>query len=817
MIIGLVSSASAATLTWTATNGDWNTTAVNWNDGSADLAWSQTSATAATNAAVFAGTDGTYSVTTSGTVNAQSVTFNNSGYTVGGTTLTLLPTSSTNGPITVAANKTATINAPIAYVNNVAATLTSNAGSVLNLGGGASNAQYSFNGAGTFNITGGTYEANIGAVNAAAMNITGGTLNFTPGNNNGPNFNNAVARNVNVTVATAGTLTLNNATTNSAATTPFVAIGNNINNTGFTASLAVQSGGTVIVANQASRQGEIRISNTGNANGLLDVQGGSVNVGIGSSSATNQIYLFKNGATTGYSSRFTQSGGTVQTRGIQFGGTTGTYDSGATASLELSGGELYVGAAGITKGSGATDLSPTITLTGGTLGAAATWTSSMNMTLGTAGGGVTVRAANSSGTAGEITLSGILSGSGGIVKTGSGTLKLGGNNTFNGGITVREGTVDAITNNNALGAGGVTLGGTGSAGATLVTGRTLSNTITVNAPDSGSIVIGANGGGSGYTLSGGIVLNGNVTIRTFNNAIDGSTTANGTLTGGITGTGNVLLNNNGLAANTLTFNTGPINHVGSVTLGATATATGNTTINAVIGANVTSVIQNSATSALVLGGVNTYAGPTNINAGTLRLSSTGRIASSSAIAVASGATFDVSAVSGFSLGASQVLSGSGSVVGNVTALGTIAPGSSPGTLSFQNNLSLGSGSILNYELNGTDMTVGSGVNDLSSVTGDLTLDGTINVAEIGSNSFLSADVGDTWRLFSYTGTLTDNTLSLGTMPALSSGLSFSVDTTTANQVNLVVVPEPATAAISMIGIAGLGLATVRRGRSRGRG
>ena len=94
------------------------------------------------------------------------------------------------------------------------------------------------------------------------------------------------------------------------------------------------------------------------------------------------------------------------------------------------------------------------------------------------------------------------------------------------------------------------------------------------------------------------------------------------------------------------------------------------------------------------------------NAGTLRLSASGSIASSSAIAVASGATFDVSAVSGYSLGASQVLSGSGSVLGNVTALGTIAPGTSPGTLTFENNLSLGSGSILDYELSGTDMTVG---------------------------------------------------------------------------------------------------------------
>ncbi len=251
------------------------------------MAWSQTNATTATNAAVFAGSDGTYTVTTSGVVNAQAVTFNNSGYTVGGTGLTLRPISTTSGGITVAANKTATINAPITYSSNAAVTNTINTGATLNLGGGATNAQYTFNGAGTVNMTGGGYEANVGSVNVSAMNITGGTLNFTPGNNNGPNFNNVVARSVNVTVSTAGTLTLNNASTNSTATAPFIAIGNNIGNTGFTASLTVQSGGTVIVANQGTRQGEIRISNSGNANGRLDVQGGSVNVGIGSSSETN--------------------------------------------------------------------------------------------------------------------------------------------------------------------------------------------------------------------------------------------------------------------------------------------------------------------------------------------------------------------------------------------------------------------------------------------------------------------------------------------------------------------------------------------------
>ncbi len=245
------------------------------------------------------------------------------------------------------------------------------------------------------------------------------------------------------------------------------------------------------------------------------------------------------------------------------------------------------------------------------------------------------------------------------------------------------------------------------------------------------------------------------------------------------------------------------NAVGDVTLSGVFSGTGGIT-KAGTGASGT----------LILGGVNTYGGDTTISTGTLALGASGSINDSASIIVASGATFDVSAVSGYSLGASQVLSGSGSVLGNVTALGTIAPGTSPGTLTFENNLALGSSSILDYELSGSDTTVGAGVNDLSSVAGDLTLDGTLNVTAL--NSFGTATVGNSWRLLNYSGTLTDNTLSLGSTPTLTSGLGFEIDTSTAGEVNLVVVPEPMAVVTGLIGLGGLGLAAMRRRRSRGR-
>jgi len=212
---------------------------------------------------------------------------------------------------------------------------------------------------------------------------------------------------------------------------------------------------------------------------------------------------------------------------------------------------------------------------------------------------------------------------------------------------------------------------------------------------------------------------------------------------------------------------------------------------------------------LILAANNTYSGDTTISYGTLQLGASGAIPNSANITVGSGATFDVSLTS-FTLGAGQTLKGTGTVIGNVAANGTVAPGASAGTLTFQNDLNLAGSAVLSFELKGNDTTIGSGVNDLISVGGNLTLDGTLNVAEIGAGSFLTASVGDTWRLINYSGTLTDNGLTLGSMPSLQSGYYFVVDTATAGQVNLRVVPEPSAAVLGLIGGLGLLLAVRRR-------
>lgn len=329
----------------------------------------------------------------------------------------------------------------------------------------------------------------------------------------------------------------------------------------------------------------------------------------------------------------------------------------------------------------------------------------------------------------------------------------------------------------------------------------------VTAPTGGQVTNAVtldSGAGLAARLSAGAVTYTNVTFPSsgsvnFNKDDSSQHTAALTITSGGALTGNLTVDTTQTGTNT----------VGDVTLSGIFSGAGG--------------LEKSGTGTsgiLILGTANTYTGNTTISTGTLKLGAAGSIANSGTINVAGGAWFDTSLVpGGFSLASAQWLQGSGTVLGSVSAQGTIAPGASgsAGTLSFASALSLGSGSILSYGLNGTNTAAGGGVNDLSAVTGNLSLDGTLNVSEIGVGSFQSATLGNTWRLFTYTGTLTNNGLSLGTTPTMSAGLSLAVDTSTSNEVNLIVVPEPTTAAAVVIGIAAVAVTRMRRrvaGRSR---
>jgi len=146
--------------------------------------------------------------------------------------------------------------------------------------------------------------------------------------------------------------------------------------------------------------------------------------------------------------------------------------------------------------------------------------------------------------------------------------------------------------------------------------------------------------------------------------------------------------------------------------------------------------------------------------------------------------------------ANGTLAGSGIVGGAVTIIGTLSPGTSPGTLTLQNDLSLTALAQLNLDLDTPDVA-GGGINDLIIVLGDLTLDGTLNVTGLANFG-----VG-TYELIDYAGTLLDNGLDLGALAGTANN-SFDYDLLAGGgKVNLVVtlVPEPGVYLIGLLGAA----------------
>jgi autotransporter-associated beta strand protein len=134
-----------------------------------------------------------------------------------------------------------------------------------------------------------------------------------------------------------------------------------------------------------------------------------------------------------------------------------------------------------------------------------------------------------------------------------------------------------------------------------------------------------------------------------------------------------------------------------------------------------------------LSGVNTYTGKTRIYGGTLKLANTGSIANSSTILVRAASFFDVTDVTGYTLGgtSAQMLMGGGTVTGHVTAgaNGAVAPGESAGKLTVGGDLDLAAGKMT-WEL-GTLSDVAAGVDFDQLVVG-----GNLNLAGLLSNSTL---------------------------------------------------------------------------------
>ena len=131
----------------------------------------------------------------------------------------------------------------------------------------------------------------------------------------------------------------------------------------------------------------------------------------------------------------------------------------------------------------------------------------------------------------------VVSGTGGLVKSGVNSLGLGGANTYSGGTTVNAGRI-YLYNAAALGTGTVTIGSSSSVSFWISGSPVITNNFVVNSLGMGSggndALFGDGGGAGGsYTLSGSITLNGPGGIN--------ATTSNPmTISGPITGTGGIV-------------------------------------------------------------------------------------------------------------------------------------------------------------------------------------------------------------------------------------------------------------------------------------
>ncbi|AWM36357.1 Extracellular serine protease precursor [Gemmata obscuriglobus] len=453
--------------------------------------------------------------------------------------------------------------------------------------------------------------------------------------------------------------------------------------------------------------------------------------------------------------------------------TTGLADSVASGTTEIA---LSIsGAGGISK-TGAGDLvliagntlTGTVTIDAGTLTITATESladtvavtvntgaslilDGADETIGSLTGGGTVSLGTSTLTAGDgsdTTFSGTLTGSGNLIKTGTGTFTLSGtNSSYTGTVAVDAGTLSVSAGTN-LGTGALTLGGS----ATLqVTGATsIGNAVTLNGAatvDNATAVTlsGAITGAGGLTKTGA----GQLTLSGTNTYLGGTTVSAGGLvvanddalgSGALTlGGGTLIFDADRTVANAITLNAA----VSTIVVPPATTVTLSGVISETGGARGINKFDGGA---LTLSGANTFTGPVALNGGTLTLAGGAAVADTVAVTVAGGATL--------ALGATETigsLAGSGAV-----SLGAfdLTTGGNNGSTTLSGAVS-GTGTLFK---NGTGTFTLTGTNTHTNTT---VLNGTLSVAtdaNLGTGQIVLGP-GTTFQI---TGTTDiDNTIVIG--------------------------------------------------------
>ncbi|MBB5043635.1 autotransporter domain-containing protein [Shinella fusca] len=369
-------------------------------------------------------------------------------------------------------------------------------------------------------------------------------------------------------------------------------------------------------------------------------------------------------------------------------------------------------------------------------------------------------------TAQHTTISGTLSGAGGLTKTGGGTLTLSADNSaFSGGLTVRSGTVRA-ENDHALGTGVLSIGRFGYSSAlsyadgvtvdndVLITGNTDFHVAAGTATQSGRIDQASGMHFLAKTGAGELVVTSAIDAGYQFRVNEGQLTAavEDVLAGrsyAIFGAGTLKLEADQQVAT--------VTSAGKLDLGSRKLTLGT---DAQVGADFSGKLVGDDDAHLVKVGRNSqtlngdgldYYGRITVEAGNL---SVGGNFAGAPVLVTGGR-----------------LSGAGQL-GDVTVDGGILAGKDGGTLSMR-DLYLTGNAIVEANL-GTENSAA-----LFDVAGDLVLDGTLNVNNMGGFG------PGLYRLISYAGALDDRGLEIGTAPMGYDADNLAVQTSMAGQVNLV--------------------------------
>ncbi len=397
----------------------------------------------------------------------------------------------------------------------------------------------------------------------------------------------------------------------------------------------------VTTASPAASAGTITVSNavtwaSGNSLTLTANSSIVINAAITTGTAASSLILNATG-------NVTQSG-----TGI-IGGAGGLTKNGAgTATLSLA--NTYTGATTINTGTLALNATGTIAQSTGVANNAA-FTIAGNKTIDSMTGAGTTALGASTLTIGDASntssaYSGIISGTGGVTKAGTGTLTLSGGNTYTGATTIGAGSLvlsggSAISDSSAVNlstsGANLTLNNNETVGSIAgVAGTTVSlgaNTLTAGGLNTNTTLTSVVSDTGGITKVG----TGTLTLGGVNTYTGATTISSGTLALNATGTvaaSSGVANNSAFsiaAAKTIDSMTG----AGTTALGGVLTIgdASNTSSTYTGVASGAGGITTAGTGTLTLGGVNTYTGATVIGAGsTLALNAAGTIAASSGVA-----------------------------------------------------------------------------------------------------------------------------------------------------------------------------------------